>query len=237
MIKEAINRILEIASPELLTVQSRTYASKHLEPIHEPQPKPLQVSTLTSFIEYVLSNVDQLGEPFNVHISAPDRVCLISRLYGPFRQRDVFIEAIHREPSEFKAGTYYELEKFCILLRTSFCWTDQIADLLRLFGNVRGEQVAQWSDDGISQSVQARRGIALVEEVQIPSPVMLYPYRTFREVQQPESQFIVRAKSQEGKAPAVALFECDGDQWKLRAVETMRDFLRGRLPDNTVILA
>jgi len=237
MIKAAIDRILDLGKPEIFDLASRMYSSREIKPLYEPQPKPLQVSSLTSFIEYVISNFDSLPEPFKVHIASPFQVSLISEIYGPFRQRDTFIEAVHREPSEFQAGTWYDLERFCILLRTSFYWTPPIDGLLRIFGNVRSEQVAQWSDDGVSQSVQAKKGIALVEDVKIPSPVLLQPYRTFREIAQPESAFIVRAKSNDGKAPSVALFECEGEQWKLRAVEAIKKFLEQALPEKTIILA
>lgn len=237
MIKAAIDRILDLGKPEIYELASRIYTSRGLSPVFEPQPKALQVSSLTSFIEYVISNFDSLDQPCKVHIAGPDRVSLISSLYGPFRQRDTFIDAVHNEPSKFYSGKFYDLEEFCILLRTSFYWTPAIDDLLKVFGNVRGETVAQWSDDGVSQTVQARKGIALVEEVKIPNPVTLQPYRTFREIAQPESIFIVRAKSQDGKAPIVALFECEGEQWKLRAVEAIQEFLKQSLPEGTIILA
>ncbi len=237
MIREAIDRVIELARTEIIDVATRKYSTKKLEPVYDPVPQRLHLSTLTSLADYVEANFDQLESPFKVHIESPTLIRLLSELHGHFQQRTVFVEASHNEPSQFKPGTYYDLETFCILLRTSFVPTQFIEDLLRVFGNVKGEAVAQWSDDGISQTVQARKGIALVEDVKVPSPVILEPYRTFREIAQPESPYIVRVKSNEGKPPSVALFECEGEQWRLRAVDAIKSYLEKSLPDGTIILA
>ena len=77
----------------------------------------------------------------------------------------------------------------------------------------------------------------LFRSVKVPSPVILEPYRTFREIAQPESPYIVRVKSNEGKPPSVALFECEGEQWRLRAVDAIKSYLEKSLPDGTIILA
>ncbi|MHC1744868.1 MAG: hypothetical protein AB9873_17825 [Syntrophobacteraceae bacterium] len=238
MIRAAIDRVIDLARAEIIDVATRKYATKELKPIYEPQPPLLKLSTLTSLVDYVQANFDQHEHPFKVHIMSPILVNLISEIHGPFQQRSVFVAADHNEPSKFKPGTYYDLEEFCILLRTSFVPTQFVADLLKVFGNVKGEAVSQWSDDGVSQSVQAKAGIALVQDVPIPSPVALQPYRTFREIAQPESPYIVRAKANEGKAPSVALFECEGDQWAVfpRAVDAIKGFLREALPEATIIL-
>ena len=95
----------------------------------------------------------------------------------------------------------------------------------------------QWADDGISQAVQSRKGIALVENVPIPSVVELQPYRVFREIDQPLSPFIVRARAKDGSPPSVALFEAGGEQWRLEAMQRIKTFLREHLPERTVILA
>ena len=237
MIREAIDRVIELARVEIIDVATRKYSTKKIEPLYEPKPPLLGLSTLTSFVDYIEANFDQHEQPFKVHIESPTHVCLISELHGPFQQRTVFVAATHIEPSKFQQATYYDLENFCILLRTSFVPNPNIEDLLKVFGNVKGETVAQWSDDGISQTVQARKGIALVEDVKVPSPVTLEPYRSFREIPQPDSPYIVRVKSNEGKAPSVALFECEGEQWRLRAVDAIKEYLKDALPEGAIILA
>lgn len=237
MIREAIDRILDLGLVERIVIDGRPYTSKKLEPVRNPQPDVLHVNTLTGLVEYLLVNFDSIATPFKVHIRNECEVALIEKIDGPFMQRSCFLKASHSEPSAFKPATYYGLEDFCILLRTSFVPSQTIEELLRLFGNVKGESVMQWSDDGISQAVQSRKGIALVENVPIPSVVELQPYRVFREIEQPVSPFIIRARAKEGSPPSVALFEAGGEQWRLEAMQRIKVFLKEHLPEGTVILA
>jgi hypothetical protein len=55
--------------------------------------------------------------------------------------------------------------------------------------------------------------------------VKLSPYRTFREVAWPESEFVFRLRSRGGGVPECALFEADGGKWKLDEVVTIETWL------------
>lgn len=60
-----------------------------------------------------------------------------------------------------------------------------------------------------------------------PNPIALRPYRTFNEVEQPESEFIFRLH----EGMTVGLFEGDGGQWRNEAIWNIAEFLKGRLAD------
>jgi len=79
---------------------------------------------------------------------------------------------------------------------------------------------------GVSQSVTARAGLARVAEVPVTNPVTLRPYRTFAEVEQPASPFILRLKRKDGEMPQCALFEADGGKWKIEAIQNIARALR-----------
>lgn len=82
----------------------------------------------------------------------------------------------------------------------------------------------------------ARSGIARVEEISVPNPVFLAPFRTFREITQPLSPFVLRMKQgREGGLPTVALFEADGGKWKLDAIQFIRDYLEGKIETVPII--
>ena len=57
--------------------------------------------------------------------------------------------------------------------------------------------------------------------------VPLRPFRTFQEVEQPESEFLLRM-DEEGN---IGLFEADGGMWKLTARQTVKAFLEAKLAD------
>jgi hypothetical protein len=101
-----------------------------------------------------------------------------------------------------------------------------------VLGTLKDERVSTHADDGVTQQVTTRKGLAFgVENTPVPRIVTLMPYRTFAEVDQPASTFILRLKQgqREGEPPQAALFEADGGRWKLEAIQSIREYLDDRL--------
>ena len=86
-------------------------------------------------------------------------------------------------------------------------------------------------DDGVTQAVTVKKGIAAVENVTLPNPVTLRPYRTFTEVEQPASQFVFRA----AEGPEFMLVEADGGAWKHEAMQNIKKFMEFEVPGLAVI--
>ena len=61
-----------------------------------------------------------------------------------------------------------------------------------------------------------KTGVANLAKAKAPNPVMLRPYRTFAEVEQPASQFVFRID----KNAEMALFSADGGKWHLNAIKS-----------------
>jgi len=70
-------------------------------------------------------------------------------------------------------------------------------------------------------------GVASVSEVRVPNPVSMKPYRTFVEVDQPESNFIFRMR----EGMQAALFEADGGAWKNVAMNNIKKYFDDNLDD------
>ncbi len=82
----------------------------------------------------------------------------------------------------------------------------------------------------LSQQATARQGVATVANVDVPSPVILTPYRSFSETEQVASPFVLRLRGGgDGKLPTCALFEADGGRWKLDAIKRVRDWVGGEV--------
>ena len=82
-------------------------------------------------------------------------------------------------------------------------------------------------DNGVTQTVEARQGVALNAVVEIKPRVMLRPFRTFLEVEQPESEFLLRVDPDEG----IGFFEADGGIWKLEAKKNIADYFLKNMGD------
>ena len=82
-------------------------------------------------------------------------------------------------------------------------------------------------DNGVSQTVEARTGISLKQMLNIRPRVELAPFRTFFEVEQPASEFLLRLND----SAEVGFFEADGGAWKLEAKERILAYFDSRLKD------
>lgn len=227
MIKKAIEYIVDMAKPEIQDIKGETYSDKQLYRIdHNPKATTLQMTTLSSMIEYITSGVDVLPKLI-VHVASPTRVLVYSELDYD-RKREYFIEVNAQVPT-FEFNRFMGHEQFCINLQSKCEDTLDRALLLKFAGTVEAGTVAEYGDDGITQKATVKTGIASKGEAIVPSPVTLTPFRTFPEVLQPKSEFIFRMKDSGGIQ--CALFEADGGAWKLDAMRTIKSYLEEMLKD------
>lgn len=230
IIKEAIEYVVSLRKPEIQEIDGITYSDKELSPvIHNPKARAVQMNTLTSLVDYIKSQVDEIGVKMIVHVQSPTEVSLYSSLDDE-RVREHLVDVVARVP-EFEYGRFIGHEYFCIGLQAKFL-DDPESDralVLKFAGTVEEGSVAQYSDDGISQKATVKTGIASKGDAIVPNPVKLRPYRTFHEVQQPMSEFVFRMKSDDGVR--CALFEADGGAWENVAMKNIKEYLEVELAD------
>jgi hypothetical protein len=230
---KALTAIQDAVRVEILTDKAgNEYSTKsisRLEPPKLPAPGLFELSTLTGLADFCENHKEKKGpkDPAVICISGPSLVCLYSEPFGPQCQRTLFVKASFGAllGESFRFGQFYEQEEFVISLQSLFEPTPPRAEVLKVIGTIKENQVREFSDDGVTQSVSAKAGIALVSEIAVPNPVILRPYRTFREIGQPESPFILRVKQGKGEKPMCALFEADGGRWKLDAMLAIKEYL------------
>ncbi|MUK89133.1 hypothetical protein GMD78_12190 [Ornithinibacillus sp. L9] len=224
MIKEAMQYVLSLGKAEIHEVNGQQYSDKDLYVLREPVASPFEVHTLTSLVEYVKSNFDT-EEELMIHVENPTRVSVSSAL-NIDQRRDEYLVAEALTP-RFRFDNWYDTEEFNIKLQSVFVNNEDRKVILKLVGNIKEDNVKTFGDDGVSQSVVARTGVASVGNVEVPNPVTLAPFRTFTEIAQPESDFVFRMQ----KGPSCALFEADGGAWKIHAIDQIKEYLNAELSD------
>ena len=147
-----------------------------------------------------------------------------SRLFISERIRDLVAKCNALVPC-IPFDTYMNVEDFQITVQSMFADSPNRALVLQLSGSLRREQSTETADDGVSQKVTINRGVATADNVIVKNPVVLRPLRTFYEVDQPDSPFILRF-NEDAEA---ALFEGDGGAWKLEAVANIHRWLIEKL--------
>lgn len=227
MIKEALAYLIGIGNARTETVGTQSFSTQPYHLIPEPAVAPITVNTLSGLVDYLNSTFDGIDSVL-VHVEGPTKVSVYSHLTRD-NKRGTWIEAVALLPS-FRFDYYYDAESFNIKLQSMFTDSGSRTDVLKVVGNIRDEKVGEFGDDGVSQKVTAKTGVATVADVKVPNPVSLSPFRTFIEVEQPASNFVLRMKS----GPECALFEADGGAWKQAAINNIKSYLTKSLCDGIV---
>lgn len=236
MEREAIDRVVELAHAPEIEHNGHRFTARTLKLVTDPVASPLTFHTLQGLADYIDSGMENIdGAYFAVHVLAPGRIDMVSRLNDD-QNRDHFAQ-VELADKGFVFGEFHEHERAMIGIQSLFVDTPERANLLKVLGSITNEEIGTLEDDGVTQKVTAKAGVHLVDRVKLPSPVTLRPYRTFREVEQPASEFILRVKKIPPGTIGVALFEADGGAWKIKAIENVSEWLTKELPDGTQIFA
>ncbi len=201
--------------------------------VKRPPAQTLRVATLQGLADYLRAGFDEThlptGELLAVHVASFRQVDVVTETQEDLLGgRHVLASAVC-EDSCFAFGTWHGYEEFVIGLQSSFVPTPAREDLLKLVSSIRGGDVRETTDSGVSQEVKATKGVALVANVPVRSRWTLQPYRTFREVEQPASDFVLRLASSADQKPQLLLAEADGGVWQLEAVRRVAAWLRAEL--------
>lgn len=226
------NAILKAGGREFIREGDRW---KPVEPVAErevPLPQTYQLATLAGLVAYLKSDIDETKKAGAiVHVVSPTKVLVVGPPVGFKLQRPVFAAASFSDDAHPWAQPQ-ELESFQVWLRARFVPTDDSANLLKALSGVKDGEVKNVVDTGLSQEVSIKVGVDLTDRALIKNPVMLRPYRTFREVAQPQSEFVVRMTGNANGLPRVTLHEADGGTWKLEAILKVVQWLDWALNKN-----
>lgn len=231
-LRDALAYVVDISAAKdvrVLEINKRTFTDNNgvLNEIKVPKPCPIRTNTLTSIVDYIKSGIDATKDELILQIDSPSNVTLYSTLNGT-NERYTYMECIALLPNNIQFGRPMDTESFNIMLQSAFRPNEDRDILLKVAGTIKETVVKDTGDDGVSQAVTCKTGIASVADVLVPNPAILAPFRTFPEVVQPESKFIFRMSD----GPKCMLIEADGGAWRNEAMNLIFDFLMTELQDN-----
>jgi hypothetical protein len=117
-------------------------------------------------------------------------------------------------------------EAFIIAVNALFLPTPGRDLILSYVSSLKVEEEANIIDNGVSQEATVRQGVrgGLTKAATAPSRVTLAPFRTFTEIEQPESEFVFRMRKNDDGVE-LALFEADGGAWKADAMRRIAGWI------------
>lgn len=240
MIKEALEYIIGLNdSIQYETINDKLYCNKPMHLVDEyNRIKPMQLHSLTSLVDYIKTCEKNIPEKMYLVINDYNSISLVGHLNEDCR-RDNVIEC-NSNTVQFRFGEWYTQEQFNIALQSLFIDNEDRALLLTVMGNLEAGSVAKYGDDGVTQKATIKSGVSVKQDIVVPNPVTLIPYRSFLEIGHPATQFIFRLRQEDrtGEVKA-ALFEADGGSWKMQITDGIKKYLEENLKEfeNINILA
>ncbi len=230
-IKEAIEYLIkDVSGVNIEEIDGRTYSDKHLVRIDEPKIETLSLSTLSSVVDVIKKKIVD-PKHIIIQIQSPTDVTIRTNYLNDVNQREIYVKCIPDLPT-VTTDRFMDLESFNIMLQSVFVDSEDLRKVLAVVGSVTDNTVKTIDDDGITQQVQVKAGITRKADAVVPNPVRLYPFRTFVEINQPSSNFVLRMKD----GPSAALFEADGGAWRLEAVQRIKEYLTSELKELEVLI-
>lgn len=226
--RELYDRIQETAQTQVIKIGNKEYTTKKVNLVEDEIYKPsvFYLNTLTGICEMIRTEINRIKEtPLIVHVDNYEHVCVYTTYDNRFVRTALY--SAFADVPKVTFGSYQSHEAFMIELRSKYIRNQDVDYLLQLLASVVDENSVKTSDNGLSQKVEIQQGITMIGEETVRPIVKLIPFRTFLEVEQPESEFLVRL--QEGGR--IALFEADGGMWKLEAKRNIVSFLAEELDE------
>ena len=227
MLKDFVNRLMELAVPTTVEVDGSVYSNQELVHIQDKKsmPRCIDLTGLDSICKMVRNEADHVGLQIFIQVKDYKSVSVFT---SPDSDEDrLYLYKCTADTPAVTTDKFMPYEKAVIELRSLYIPNEGTKYLLQLLSSISNESKVTFSDNGVTQQVEARSGIALNSMVKVEPRVTLQPFRTFIEVEQPASEFLLRI-NERGE---IGFFPADGGVWKLEATRNVAGYFENALKD------
>lgn len=239
IIKDAIEKVEELAknAVEVKEIAGHTYlidgsSYEEIIPNPYPIPKTYGFSSLDGLVKMVrkehtnITAACDTDDVLFINVTSPTTVDVSTGLDGCNR-RAMLYHSGYEFSRKWIGANWFEHEEAMIVLRSQFIQNEGTEYLLDFLSRVSDENSVSSDDNGMTQTVQVKKGIALNTREPVKPIVTLKPYRTFLEVDQPESAFLIRVRD----GMQVGIIEADGGMWRIAARRNIVAYLENELKE------
>lgn len=227
--------------PEIIEHEGVDYikTAHGYEQLNKPKTRKIEVNSLDGLIKLIKNHKKDASDVFGVYtplIVRADFNCIeVMGALNTDKSRNYLFEANPMIP-RLNIGYDMSVEEMIILLSTSFIMTENTEKFIESLSSLRVVEEVEFNDDGVGQTVTAKKGASMNAKFQVQPIVKLKPIRTYAEIDQVESKFLFRVN----KNGSVCLREADGGQWmyetQKRIVAYLEDNLKELIEENKVVV-
>ena len=227
MIQKALQYLVGLKDNKTYEINGKTYSDHELKLIEDERyyRKTVTFGSLDAIVKMIKAEIRDYtdgSQPIFVRVKDHKHVEVFTR--PDDRERRLWPYEAECDDAEFREG-WRDQDKAIIELRSRFIPTEDSEYLLNLISRINNDQGIQTNDNGVSQTVVTKQGVTLMGSEVVKPRLTLQPFRTFREIPQPASEFILRLDD-EGR---IGIFEADGGIWKMEAKDSISAYLSENL--------
>jgi hypothetical protein len=190
------------------------------------------ITTLSSLCEILKAEIDRNAAafPLFVSVTAYNGIEVYGSYEADYSRRKLYAAKSDNQSFNFANNRdgKLDIESAIIALQTKFVNSDDLAYVLDTCGKISLKSEVISEDNGMSQQITVQKGVALVGKSPVKPRVTLRPFRTFIEVEQPTSEYLLRFHD----GGFVSLTDADGGAWKLVAKANVAAYLSAQLDDH-----
>lgn len=255
MLRDLAEKIEELVNgqvkPEIVEHDGVDYikTAQGYEQLKKPHTQKIEVNSLDGLVKLIKNVKKDAG----IYDDDYDEENEVSGIYFPLivnvdfnlievmsalnvdKSRNYLFEADPMTP-RLSIGYNMSAEEMIILLSTSFIMTENTEKFINSLSSLRIVEEVEFNDDGVGQTVTAKKGASMSAKFQVQPIVKLKPIRTYAEIEQVESKFLFRVNTD----GSVCLREADGGQWKYevqkRIVAYLEENLKELINKNEVVV-
>jgi hypothetical protein len=223
MDRSAIEKIEDLhdKAAGVLDIDGRKYVRGDLTLVSSkiPVQSAIDIHSLAGIVDYLETNMDGIDKNKCMIVAINHKkVMLVGPNITDLGRRPVYLVAEpDTEIKGFEFDKFIPFESFMIKLLCLFEDNPDLREFVKVVSKIKSSDEEKHEDNGVSTTRTTKEGVNTITESS-REVVDLRPYRTFRDITQPNSKFIFRIKRDRLEL-LCALFECDGQNIKAFFVE------------------
>ena len=227
MLKEFVDRLIDLKRPVELFKGDRKFhllgsgdGFAYNEVLSRAYTNGLTIHSLSGVVTFVR---DLAISGSKVIVTSPTKVIVRGPVVEDRNEDDDYLHATPPVNFEGVNCRNIELEQFIVYLQTNFVIDDAVETLITIFKKIDLDDETSFEDDGFTTQVTVRDGAKLAV-ADIPNPIEICPFRTFPEIEQPASPFLLRVKKS-GKNLYFTLHDVQDQTWRIKALSDIKNYL------------
>ncbi len=234
MLKELAEKIEELVNaqvkPEIVKVNDVDYVKTYqgYAELYKPSVETVQLNSLSGLVEMVKTVImnGELKKTMPLVINIDVNNIKVTTSHDVAGKYDLIVVSDPLLPV-LSLGHSQSVEELIIKLSTAFINTANTERFIESISNLRIVEEVEFNDDGIGQTVTAKKGAQVNQKYTVTPIVKLKPIRSYAEIEQVESKFLFRVN----QTGSVTLHEADGGQWKYEVQKRIVEYLNDNLKE------